>query len=267
MKNVLIEYKRWGFRHTHKVRVPENWHEMEPYQFLAACKLYMKEISGMGFVLEFFKLPVNVFGAMDEYTIYKLVEMVEFVQDCRQPHNAFFMEKLPNTKLFAPKEKLKDMSLQQFMTADTYYSRYVISNDELFLNLFVAALYLPRNTVFVREINYEIPELMKKMPVLLDMQQSMVAVKKLTKECRFAVFMNFLLIKNWLGGLFPYLFPKGSDSENVKIKSQQVVNWLDIFDSFVGDNVAEMKKYQVMNCMDAFRIMNRRIKEQDKLKR
>ena len=39
------------------------------------------------------------------------------------------------------------------------------------------------------------------------------------------------------------------------------VNWLDIFDAFVGDDVAVMEKYQAMPVATAFRILNKRIRD------
>lgn len=35
------------------------------------------------------------------------------------------------------------------------------------------------------------------------------------------------------------------------------VNWLDIFDAFVGDDVAVMEKYQAMPVATAFRLLNK----------
>ena len=41
-------------------------------------------------------------------------------------------------------------------------------------------------------------------------------------------------------------------------------DWLAIFDAFIGDDVADMRKYQIMLATDAFRIMERRIKNAQK---
>lgn len=41
----------------------------------------------------------------------------------------------------------------------------------------------------------------------------------------------------------------------------KAVDWLEIFDGFVGDHVPDMAAYQRMEVMDAFRIINKRIKD------
>ena len=45
------------------------------------------------------------------------------------------------------------------------------------------------------------------------------------------------------------------------------VNWLDIFDAFVGDDVAVMEKYQAMPVATAFRLLNKRIRDAQKQKK
>ena len=258
MKELKLKYRRFGMWMTRKVTIPESWHEMTPGQFLAACKLYMQKIDERTFLKLFFRLPER---ALTSYEQYYLVTLIEFVRDCRQPHNEFFLEKLPKTDFYAPASRLKGMSLQQFMTADTYFSRYAMTENERYLNLFIASLYLPKGTVFIRQADMRVPSLFKKMPVLLNMDKSMPVVKKLPEDTKFAIFMNFILIKSWLGRMFPYLFPSsGSSNDNIRGKAK-AVDWLEIFDGFVGDHVADMATYQRMEVMDAFRVMNKRIKD------
>ena len=43
-------------------------------------------------------------------------------------------------------------------------------------------------------------------------------------------------------------------------------DWLGLFDSFVGDNIPFMKDYQRMACMDAFRIIDAKVKSQNERK-
>ncbi len=258
MKQMEIRYRQWGFKRMHVVHVPETWHEMSPKQFLAAVRFYQKTIDEGAFFQQFFSLSKFLLNRLGRYPIYKMAEQIEFVRDCRQPHNAFFLERLPGTDLFAPLPKLNRMSLQQYMTIDTYFNRYVLSENDKFLERMIAATYLPENVVFNLPES-QVPSLFKKMPVLLNMDKSLPIVEHLEKEIKLAVFMNLMLIKNWLGGLFPYLFPSVEDTPKRPLKTK-TVDWLEIFDSFVGDDVAEMKKYQAMEVMNAFRVMNRRIK-------
>ena len=258
MKELRIRYKGLIFWHNRKVRIPESWHEMTSSQFLAACKLYQKQVDELTFIYQFFNLPKK---HLSDFEMYKLFSLVEFVRDCREPHNDFFLQVLPNTDYHAPASKLKGMCLQQFMTADTYFSRYAISENEQFLDLMIASLYLPEGSVFIRNTEIQVPSLFKKMPVLLNMDESLKVVKRLDKTTKFAIFMNFILIKSWLGRMFPHLFPSSGESSTSNLTKPKPVDWLEIFDSFVGDHVADMSKYQRMETMDAFRVMNKRIKD------
>lgn len=46
-----------------------------------------------------------------------------------------------------------------------------------------------------------------------------------------------------------------------KRKKPTPTDWLAIFDAFMGDDVAFIERYKRMSALDAFRLMNRRIKQ------
>lgn len=76
-----------------------------------------------------------------------------------------------------------------------------------------------------------------------------------------------MLIRSWLCKSFPHLFPEPEDADERPSNSPRQpkpVNWLSVFDTFVGDNVAQMEHYKAMAATDAFRVMNRRIRESKK---
>ena len=57
------------------------------------------------------------------------------------------------------------------------------------------------------------------------------------------------------------------DANKNKKPAAATVNWLDIFDAFVGDDVAVMEKYQAMPVATAFRLLNKRIRDTQKQKK
>jgi hypothetical protein len=70
------------------------------------------------------------------------------------------------------------------------------------------------------------------------------------------------MIQNWVARAFPLLFESSGEEENAKKNHTRKLNvWLDAFDAFVGDDVAHMDNYRKMICTDAFRLMNKRIRE------
>lgn len=102
------------------------------------------------------------------------------------------------------------------------------------------------------------------------LQKRIVKVAKIDKHVKYAIFLNYVFVKRWLSKAFPFLFPLNEDPEpekNGKKPAAPSVNWLDIFDAFVGDDVAVMEKYQAMPVATAFRLLNKRIRDAQKQKK
>ena len=256
MKQLKYIYCYWRvFRWSKKIDVPEGWKELSPKQFIAAAKLYNCEYSVDRFLRDFYGFPRLIVSKLSSYDKYKLIELVEFVRDARIPFSDFFLDKIPGTKLQAPGAKLSGMCLQQFMTVDTYFSKYVLDQSkDHYLNLFIAALYMKDNERYVLTSN-------DKKCVALDIDSRVNEVAKIDKEIKYAIFLNFIMIKSWLARAYIHLFPESDSDNKSNNKINRSVDWLSIFDCFVGDHIPDMDKYQAMPVTDALRIMNRRIKE------
>lgn len=267
MIEVKFEYSFWYlFRRNRKISVPSGWRELNSVQFLSAARLYLGTISDDKFMMQFFSLPKRIVKRLDAFQKYKLIEQVEYLRDARVPHSDFFMSRIPGTSLFSPGPRMNGMCLQQFMTVDTYFSRYLISEKKEFLDMMVASLYMKKDERFVLT-GESVPSLFHHNPKLLSIEGRLPVIRKLDEATKYAVLLNFILIKKWLGGAYPHLFAESDEPQpkpNSKPKIQKPVDWLEIFDNFVGENIPEMEKYQGMAATDAFRILNRRIKEAKK---
>lgn len=255
------------FRRNRKISVPSGWRELNSVQFLSAARLYLGSISDDEFLMKFFSLQKRIVKRLDAFQKYKLIEQVEYLRDARVPHSQFFMSRIPGTSFLSPGPRLNGMCLQQFMTVDTYFSRYLINENKEFLDAMVASLYLKQNERFVLA-GESVPSLFKKNPTLINMDERLPVIRKLDEATKYAILLNFILIKKWLGAAYPHLFAESDEPiqpKNQKNKpTQKPVDWLEIFDNFVGDNIPEMEKYQAMAATDAFRLLNRRIKEAKK---
>ena len=141
--------------------------------------------------------------------------------------------------------RLQDVTLEQFMLADNYFQRYAINpgNEEL-LSVFIAAL-------------YHAPKAEDD-----DMQKKVEFCNGMDKTVRIAVFFNFILIRKWLSMAYPFLFPTDEESDETENRKRnpRPTDWLAIFDAFLGDDVAFIERYKRMLALDAFRLMNRRIR-------
>lgn len=284
MKRVTIEYRRFWHTVRREINAPEKWDELTGRQFLAAVRLWSGTITQNDFLHEVFGFSRREVRRMGDYQRWVLLHVTDWMQNLKRPHNCFFLERIPKSSLYAPGPRLKGCSLQQFMTVDTFFSQYTMAMSNLqlqkgevksmellmdgaqqMLDQFIAALYKRRDETYsVEEHRISIGEGEPRLVVLDD---HLPAVRKMAPEMKQAVLMNYVLIRSWLCKSFPHLFPGPEDADERPSNSPRQpkpVNWLAVFDTFVGDNVAQMEHYKAMAATDAFRVMNRRIRESKK---
>ena len=249
MRQVEFRYKKWGVKRVIKRTIPTNYAEMTPAQFLATVRLTKGWIDEREFFLQFFDLTDKLLAKLDTFLLYRLTETLGFLKQIKGACTGFYCEEL-NGKLLAPQEKLRGMSFQQFMTVDTFFSWFLVTEKEQYLDRFIASLYLKSDEAFTD----------------LDLDERLPAVNQIHMDLKYSIVVNWVLIKSWLSSAYPFLFPEGEASANSqgdKVKSKPVY-WLAIFDAWVGDNVPSIDAYRTLPCMDAIRLLNRKIKESKK---
>lgn len=262
MRELRIAYRRFGIRHEIIHRVPQKWEELTPAQFLLVSRLYLQEIDEPSFLKEFYSLPYGV--GSDTYYSYKLSELVEFISDCRVRMDRFILPAVSGLK--APGDRLKGMCFEHFMHVDTAFNRYVRDGKDASLDTFVAMLYLKDNEYIVLPSGGKNGLFSRQKPLIL--QKRIMKVTKIDRHVKYAIFLNYVFVKRWLSKAFPFLFPLDDEPEEKRNSpAAPSVNWLDIFDAFVGDDVAVMEKYQAMPVATAFRLLNKRIRDAQKQKK
>ena len=255
MRKIELKYKTWGIKRVIKRTLPTNYAEMTPAQFLATVRLTKGWIDEREFFMQFFGLTDKLLAKLDAFLLYRLTETMGFLKQIKAACTKFYCPSLPG-KLLAPEEKLGGMSFQQFMTVDTYFSWYLVTEKEAYLNAFIAALYLKQGESYFREEGMTV----------LDLNARIPEVHKIPMDLKYSIIVNWVLIKSWLSSAYPFLFPEGEASPNSKgdkVKGKPV-EWLGLFDAWVGDNVASIEGYRKLSCMDAIRMLNRKIKEAKK---
>ena len=285
MKRITIEYRRFWHTVRRQLFSPEQWEELTARQFLAAVRLWSGTITQNDFLRQVFGFSRRELSRMDDYQRWVLLHATDWMQNLRRPHSSFFLERIPGSSLQAPGTRLKGCSLQQFMTVDTFFSQYttamstlqvkpgevkstqgVHENARKYMDLFIAALYKrPGETYSVEEHRITVGQ---GEPRLVSLDDHLVAVSKMFPEQKQAVVLNYVFIRSWLSKSFPHLFPEPEEDDHPRPSNSprqpKPVNWLAVFDTFVGDNVALMEHYKAMAATDAFRVMNRRIRESKK---
>lgn len=243
----------------HVFLVPAKYAEMDEKQFRTAMLLLMHLSERETFWENYAGIPHRFCGSLPEWVMLEMEKMLEFISELNEKLDHFIIEKLPllgffrHSSLTAPGPMLDGVSLQQFMTADNFFSYYTVTQRESFIDLLCASLYLKENETFIVTNRKE---------RLVPLQEREHWIHKhVPTEVRFGVFVNWIFIKNWLSDAYPHLFRKGKSDGKPK-----ACDWLPLFDSFVGDNVPFIKDYQQMHCLDAFRIIDGKIKQQDERK-
>lgn len=262
MRELRIAYRSFGVRHEITRRIPQKWEELTPDQFLLVSRFYLQESDESSFLKEFYSLPFGV--GSDSYYKYKLSELIEFISDCRVRMDRFILSNVSGLK--APGERLKGMCFEHFMHVDTAFNRYARDGKDASLDAFVSMLYLKDNEYIVLPAGGKNGLFSRQKPLIL--QKRIVKMEKIDRHVKYAIFLNYVFVKRWLSKAFPFLFPLNEEPEkNDKKPAAPSVNWLDIFDAFVGDDVAVMEKYQAMPVTTAFRILNKRIRDAQKQKK
>lgn len=225
--------------------MPETWNEMTRGQFMTAVDVWTRGVDRDEFLVRMFGLPRNMVLLMDDYSKFCIIEQTEWMRRMDKACSVFFIERLPGSQYEAPGKRLQGMTLEQFMLADNYFQRHAIEpeNGEL-LSVFIAALY---HAADEKEDG---------------MERKVDFCSRLDEGVRQAVFMNFMLVKRWLSMAYPLLFPSADDEDGdgKRRAKPKPTDWLAVFDAFLGDDVVWIDRYKQMLALDAFRLMNRRIK-------
>lgn len=252
MKEVLIRKPSMVGWKDIKVNVPESFSEMTPEQFIAMCSIGKGEVDERKFIKHFFGITPDLWQSLDMFYVWKLTQMIrEIKDDGRCDHFIESYLYVDGIVLEAPFARLKGMSWQQFITADTYFSWWKHTDKDWYLHAFIASLYIADTESFFTVKYDERISLLQK------------SGGKKTFEC---IATNWSLIRNWLANVFPYLFPGKiiAEGEKNEQKNEKPASWLDVFDSLVGEDLTRIESYKTLACMDVMRIINNRIKESKK---
>lgn len=279
MLTIDFEYRSWWCPWKRRCRsfAPSNWWEMDERQFMAVVRSILGKISEEEYYADLFGIPQRLVGHLDQWHIYVLRKQVRFLDNGKAETSRFFIRQVCG--LLAPEDALGGVTLQQFMTADTFFSQFVGTVTEekpmgsiTALARFVASLYMRRNEAYFVDrmpLRRTIIDLPVRQERVVDLEGNAAAIaEEGDPDVLWAVYLNWVMIRNWLARAYPLLFPEADSDEKGDATQKRVKNaWLNIFDSFVGDDVAHLDNYRRMACTDAFRLMNRRIKEAMKTKK
>jgi len=260
MKTIRFEFREHGRVKFHTAHIPETLSEATGQQFTALLALSQGRIAEEQFFLNFFGIPEKMLPLLDLWQLYVLTDQLRDIWKMDKIDHFPISEilipwnKEKQTKalrLMAPDAQLKGMTFQQFMTVDQFYQWYVYTGKVQYVLSMVAALYLEKDKPFAE----------------LDIQRVTTRLEDYPDRWVLeGIAFNWGMIRTWLSGAYPHLFPAAEPQENNGTQprpiKQRPGSWLNIFDTLVGDDLTRIETYKELPCMDVIRILDKRIKQQ-----
>lgn len=248
MIQIRFEWRNWlGWKRTMERSLPTSYREMTSKQFNALTQLAKNYISEEHFYMQYLGVSEKVLKRLDAFQLYKITERLR-IDD--KMLGFFVVDKLG--KLVAPGEKLSGMSFQQFITVDQYFGWYCYTEERAYLEMMLASLYIEEGKDFFTG----------------SMKERMLLIREMDDRELYPAIVNWMMVKNWLAHIYKEVFPSSPVMTNVTVngkqKKQRPGNWLEVFDALVGDNIAFIDEYKRVECMDALRILNSKLKKQNK---
>lgn len=261
MEKVTVDYRPIRFLNwirKYEFEHPSSWPELTAVQLIAVACLYHGTISERRLLQVMLEMPKKIIRQLDDFHVYKLIELMEFLKDKRPPFQEFILQELKvgRIKFIAPDKRLQGVTFGEFIFADTYYMDYAQDSDESKLNKFIACFY--RDAVKGKKVPFDEKEIEARAGL----------IGKLPLHEREAVAMNYGMIREWLERCYIHVFPK-VDEESKKPKKKKASNgsWVDVFDNVVGDDLVNEQRYAQLSVMNVLRKMNKAIRENNKKKR
>lgn len=277
MKEITFEYRHGSKTKCHTVRIPSSLSEATPRQFLTLLAFSQGRVSEEEFMKLFFGVTEDILAKLDPWQLYVITEQLRDLWKLEQCDHFILnsidvkplkeegrKSRIGSWHLEAPVPQLKGMSFQQFMTVDQFYQWYAYSGKPDYLFAMVAALYLP-----VSALDGPLD--------FFSYDHGLMTETLAQNGDRWildGIAFNWVLIRAWLSSAYPHLFPaaagESSDgsgaARNRAGQKPRPASWLAIFDTLVGDDLTRLETYKTLPCMDVIRILNKRIKEQQKAK-
>jgi hypothetical protein len=131
-------------------KVPENWQEVTEKTYIRISEaLLLGKVTYQFCILA--RLQPYIFKLVDPLVRLSLIEMIGFTKSLP---NHFFTKKIG--KRYAPCKDLENLTIGQFATADFYFLKFIKTNDTVFLNKFIASLYLQKGITYTSKTSDDV---------------------------------------------------------------------------------------------------------------
>ncbi len=247
MNTIEITYPglfKLGHRNI-KFTHPSAWDELTPPQLVAVSRLADNLIIEDDLLVEMLDIPRNIVRRISSEHRYEIGRLLDFIGDEKATLQRFIIKSIG--KLKAPADRLTDITFAEFIHFDTFFIDYNETFSTADMHKFAACLYALHENGKRKEFTGNIDT---------------SGVEHVPLHILRAIEINYSLVRRWLALAYPEIFPANSSGN----KKSNTGGWLSVFDSLVGDDIVNEDKYAKMPLHEALRYMNRKIKENRKLK-
>ena len=237
MTPIVLEYcpLPW-LRYSRKLNCshPDTWGELSPRQLIAAVQVMQETITDNALISIMLKIPVRLVKRLSLYQKFCIVDLMNFLQT----HNPYYEFILPHIGQFhRPPPRLKDETFGAFIFAETYFAKYIQSEDPQYRAKFIACYY--RSEPFHEK----------------DIAGRALVISRQGEARQEAIFVNYFLIREWFVEQYPAIFTPADDQTKTEKSS-----WIDVYDAIVGDNLVQQEEYANLEISTVLRYLDKRIK-------
>lgn len=251
MNHITLVYPRFfkWFPKSVSASHPSRWEELTADQFLAISNVKPGKRQEEKIIHIMTGLPRRAVRKLDVFHRYRLAQLLSFLSN-PEPVNKFIFQRVDD--LLAPKERLKGVTFEAFIHADTYFLDWHESQDDEYLNKMIAVFYRPEKNKKQLPFDADTVE---------DRAKRIASWDKKTRDC---IALNYGMLRQWLCKSYPCVFPESSDgSEDKKKRKKKPAGsgWIGVYDSLVGDDIINSDAYAKKPLHEVLRYMNRKLKE------
>lgn len=238
MTPIKLEYRPYRlipYVRTIKTSHPDTWGELSPRQLIAAVRFTEGTVTDDEVITILLKSTKRLVRRLTPYQKFCIIDLLSFLET----HTPWYDFILPSIGEFCkPKPRLKDETFGTFIFAETYFDKYLKSQDKEYLARFIACYY--RNGPFREADITPHAELIARLPLV-------------NQE---AISINYALIREWLTQEYPNVFQPAQD----QTKAAQST-WLDVYDAIVGDDIVKQAEYADLPISTVLRYLDKRVNQ------
>ena len=203
---------------TINIKIPTSWNELDNWQLKQIAKYSHSNMSGVLFDYKIFLVLLNVRWCQI-YKRWKALKVFQNIplQTLKEQYSWLYSDlnltkfipsiKIKNKKLFAPADRLTNITVDEFAHADDLFLGWYNSQDFEYLQFLTAVLYRENNNKGKR-ITFDKTELESKAKLI-----------KIDKKTLLTIALSYQGSRNYLIAQFPLVFPKPKKNTKAPLNS------------------------------------------------